>query len=140
MQESISHSPENKTNLAAWVEGARVSIEALCSDDVASKLNTQRSECLASDPEEEFTRCLFEAEVPVLGFSEELLRVDGYMACRLLEALREQTGRPWFIFGTFGSENGKRYHIVLPREQVPRCLAVLEWKVLEWTTKRIHQF
>lgn len=145
MSEIIRRETEKPiASIQAHIAVARVSITALCSDDVVPKLNLQGKASVTAvgptDPDAQHTRLLIEAEIPVLGFNEELLYVDGYMAGRLLLALREQTGELWFIFGAFRSQNGKRYYIVLPRKQVPKCLAVLDWEILSWTKKEIHQF
>lgn len=126
--------------VSAMVREAHVSVTAHCSDDVPEKLNLLPENILARGEPERFTRTLLDLNLPILEFSEQLLYVDGYMAVRLLQALQEKTQKPWFIFGSFRSLNGKRYHIVLPREQVPQCFAVLDWEILDWTKNEIHKF
>lgn len=129
----------NEKELKAVIEIAHVSVEALCSEDVVPKLNLRDDIQVTATGHSEadgLTRLLLEGDLPLLGFSEELLHIDGYMAARLIQALSE----PWFIFGAFRNQNGKRYYIVLPRTQVPKCFAVLDWEILGWTKKILHQF
>lgn len=125
----------SEKEINAVIEVAHVSVEALCSVDVVPKLDlnvTATGHSEADGP----TRLLLEGDMPVLGFSEELLHIDGYMAARLIQALPE----PWFIFGAFRNQNGKRYYIVLPRAQVPKCFAVLDWEILGWKKRELHRF
>jgi hypothetical protein len=77
---------------------------------------------------------------PVLSFSEELLKLDGFIASRILSKIHERYGELWFPYGSFFNQNGKRYHVVLKSEQMPEIFAVTDWEILEWTTKIIHQF
>lgn len=129
--------------MSADITFARVRIEALCSDDVRAKLELNDPLVPLDQPPEEGEynpRCKFEAELPVLTFSEQLLNVDGYTAVRLLTALRIRNNELWFCFGAFRSRNGKRHQIVLRGADTPKCLAVLDWEILEWTKRKIHHF
>lgn len=121
------------TELNAEIEYARVSLRLQGTKDIPAKVGCDE---VVFRPDEPIDTIL---ELPILNFDERLLHVDGFLAGSVLKYIRRTRNELWFIFGTFRTVNGKRCYVTLPARQVPELLLIHDWRILEWTGRKIHR-